>query len=157
VKRVDRRQAFSIWASGIASAASACAGAGTTVIQTPEGAVLQLEKDEFLILVSGFQRTYRPGDRITISVLVNNQSTRFASARIRTKLLGRGQQAVVEAEVASITIKPYDATETERSMLVPTDLQPGEYTLLVELPPWSFEGRLAGGGALTTQVAVERA
>jgi hypothetical protein len=154
VKRVDRRQAFSIWASGIASAASACTGTGTTVLQTAEGPVLRLEKDDFLVLVSGFQSTYRPGERVTVKVLVNNQSTRFAAARIRTKLLGRGQQAVVETEVASITVKPFDATETERTMLLPGNLPAGDYTLMVELPPWSFEGRQAGGGSLSTSVSV---
>jgi hypothetical protein len=157
VKRVDRRQAFSIWASGIASATSACAGAGTTVRQTPEGPVLQLEKDDLLVLVSGFQPTYRPGERVTVNVIVNNQSTRFAVARIRTKLLARGQQPVIEAEVASITVKPFDATASERSMLLPTDLPAGDYTLAVELPPWSFEGRQAGGGTLSTPVSIQRA
>ncbi len=125
------------------------------MVQTPEGPVLQLEKDDFLVLVSGFRSNYRPGEWVVLKVIVNNQSTRFASARIRTKILGRGQQAVAEAEVASVTIKPFDATATERSVLIPSDLPPGDYALAVELPPWSFEGRVTGGAALTTPITIQ--
>lgn len=154
MKRVGRREAFSLWATGLTSVASACTGRGTTVIQTPEGPVLQLERDDFLVLVSGFQPTYRLGEQITATVLVNNQSSRFATARIRTRVIGRGQQPVLETQVASINVKPYDATSIERSLLVPLDLPPGDYTLSVELPPWSFEGRQTGGGTLNTPITI---
>jgi hypothetical protein len=153
-RKVDRRAAFGIWASGLASITSACGSAGVTTVDTPEGKVLQLEKDDFLVLVSGFKPTYRLGERIDVHVIVNNQTTRYATARIRTKLVGRGQQVVAEAEVAQINIKPSDATPVDRSILLTTNLSPGEYTLQVELPPWSFEGRQAGGGSLTTGVTV---
>ena len=157
MKRVDRRAALGIWATGAVSAvAAACGERGSSVIQTPEGPVLQLAKDDFLVLVSGFQTAYHPGDRIGLKVIVNNQSSRFATARVRTRLLGRGQQALVEAEVATINIKPMDATALERSLLLPRDLTTGEYTLSVELPPWSFEGRQAGGGTLNATVKIER-
>jgi hypothetical protein len=69
-------------------------------------------------------------------------------------LLGRGQQAVVEAEVVSLNVKPMDAATTERTLLIPRDLPSGEYTLQVELPAWSFEGRQAGGGTLNTTVKI---
>lgn len=154
--KVDRRAAFGIWATGLMSVASACGGSTTTVIQTPEGPVLQLDKDDFLILVSGFQEQYRLGDRVTVKVILQNQSRRFATARIRTRLLGRGQQAVAEAEVVSVNVRPVEPTTVERSLLLTNDLTPGEYTLSVELPPWSFEGRQAGGGALNTPIKVER-
>ena len=137
------------------SVAAACGGSGTTVLQTPEGPVLQLEKDEFLVLVSGFQPLYRPGDRIAVHVLINNQSRRFATARIRTRLLGRGQQAILEAEVLSINVRPMDATSVERSLALPTNIGTGEYTLSIELPPWSFEGRQTGGGSLNTSLRIE--
>ena len=137
------------------SVAAACGSSGTTVLQTPEGPVLQLEKDEFLVLVSGFQQLYRPGDRITVQVLINNQSRRFATARIRTRLLGRGQQAILEAEVLSVNVRPMDATSAERSLALPTNIGTGEYTLSIELPPWSFEGRQAGGGSLNTTLRIE--
>lgn len=139
------------------SAAAACGGRGTTVIQTTDGPVLQLERDDFLVLVSGLRDAYRPGDRVSIKIIVNNQNTRFASARIRTRIIGRGQQAVAEAEVASINVRPSDATSVEREVLLPTNLSPGEYTLAVELPPWSFEGRQAGGGTLSATFKLERA
>ncbi len=133
---------------------SACTNRDVTVIQTPEGPVLQLEKDDFLVLVSGFKETYRPGERVDLKILLNNQSQRFAQARIRTRLLGRGQQPVVEAEVVAINVRPTDATAVERTLLIPNTVPPGDYTLQVELPPWSFEGRQAGGGQLNTTVKV---
>jgi hypothetical protein len=153
-RKVDRRAAFGIWASGLASLTSACDTRGVTAIDTPEGKVLQMEKDDFLVLVSGFKPTYRLGERVDVHIIVNNQGTRYATARIRSKLVGRGQQVVSEGEVAQINIKPSDATAVDRSILIPTNLSPGDYTLQVELPPWSFEGRQAGGGSLTTSVTV---
>jgi DNA-directed RNA polymerase subunit K/omega len=153
-RRVDRRAALGIWASGLVGLTSACAERGFTEIDSPEGKILQLQKDDLLVLVSDFAAQYQPGDRVTVKVLVNNQSSRYATARVRTRLLGRGQQAVVEAEVVSLNIKPLDAAVTERSLLIPRDLPPGDYTLQVELPAWSFEGRETGGGTLSTAVKI---
>ena len=153
-RRVNRRAALGIWASGLTGLASACTDRGASEIDTPDGKILQLEKDDFLVLVSDFAPRYQPGDQLHVKVLVNNQSTRFATARIRTRLLGRGQQAVVEAEVLSLNVKPMDAATTERSMLIPRDLAPGDYTLQVELPAWSFEGRQTGGGTLSTSIKI---
>ena len=136
------------------SVVAACNNRDVTVIQTPEGPVLQLEKDDFLILVSGFKDTYRPGERVDLKILLNNQSQRYAQARIRTRLLGRGQQPVVEAEVIAVNVRPTDATAVDRALQIPTTVAPGDYTLQVELPPWSFEGRQAGGGQLNTTVQV---
>ena len=153
-RRVDRRAALGIWASGLVGLTSACADRGVSEINGPEGKILQLEKDDFLVLVSDFAEQYQPGDRLTVKVLVNNQSSRYATARVRTRLLGRGQQAVVEAEVVSLNVKPLDAAVTERSLQIPRDLPPGDYTLQVELPAWSFEGRQAGGGSLSTTVKI---
>ena len=153
-ERVHRRAALGIWASALTSAVAACTTKDTTVLQTPDGPVLQLEKDDFLVLVSGIKDTYRPGDRVELKVLLNNQSSRFAQARIRTRLIGRGQQPLVEAEVVAANVKPYDATSIDRTLQLPTTVAAGDYTLQVELPPWSFEGRQAGGGQLTTSVKV---
>jgi hypothetical protein len=116
--------------------------------------VLQLQKDDFLVLVSDFDAKYQPGDRLTAKVILNNQSTRYATARVRTRLIGRGQQPVVEAEVVSINVKPMDAAITERSLQIPRDLTPGDYTFQIELPAWSFEGRQAGGGTLNSAVKI---
>jgi hypothetical protein len=153
-RRVNRRAALGIWTSGLMGLTSACSDKDVTVIDSPDGKILQLEKDDLLVLVSDFATQYRPGDKITLKVLINNQSTRYATARVRTKLLGRGQQPVVEAEVVSINIKPMDASRVDRELQIPTDLSPGEYTLQVELPAWSFEGRQTGGGSLTTAVKI---
>jgi hypothetical protein len=153
-RRVNRRAALGIWASGLTGLTSACSDRGATELDTPNGKILQLEKDDLLVLVSDFMSQYRPGDRIHLKVLINNQSTRYAQARVRTRLLGRGQQAVVEAEVVSVNIKPFDATPIDRELLIPTDLTPGDYTLQVELPAWSFEGRQTGGGTLSTGVKI---
>ena len=127
---------------------------GVSEINTPEGKILQLQKDDFLVLVSDFASQYQPGDRITLKVLINNQSSRFAQARVRTRLVGRGQQAVVEAEVVGVNIRPLDATPVDRELLIPTNLPPGDYTLQVELPAWSFEGRQTGGGTLSTNIKI---
>jgi hypothetical protein len=153
-RRVDRRAAFGIWASGLMGVTSACTNRGVSEIDGPDGKVLQMERDDFLVLVSDFEPRYRPGDRLSVKVLINNQGTRFAQARIRTRLLGRGQQAVVESEVVTVNIKPMDATPTERVLLIPNNLATGDYTLQVELPPWSFEGRQTGGGSLTTSIQI---
>ena len=153
-ERVDRRAALGIWASALTSAVAACTNRDTTVLQTPDGPVLQLEKDDFLVLVSGFKDAYHPGERIDLKVLINNQSSRYAQARIRTRLVGRGQQAVVEAEVVAANVRPFEATTVDRALLLPTSVTVGDYTLQIELPPWSFEGRQAGGGQLSTTVRV---
>lgn len=153
-RRVDRRAALGIWASGLMGLTSACSERGYSEINGPDGKILQLQKDDFLVLVSDFASEYRPGDRLTVKVLLNNQSTRYATARVRTRLVGRGQQALVEAEVVSLNIKPMDAATTERSLQLPRDLPAGDYTLQVELPAWSFEGRQAGGGSLSTTVKI---
>ena len=153
-RRVGRRAAIGIWASGLTGLTSACTDRGASEIDTPNGKILQLEKDDLLVLVSDFGSQYQPGDRIHLTVLINNQSSRYAQVRVRTRLLGRGQQAVVEAEVVSVNIKPLDATPIDRELLIPTDLPPGDYTLQVELPAWSFEGRQTGGGTLSTGVKI---
>jgi len=153
-RRVGRRAALGIWASGLTGLTSACTDRGVSEIDTPNGKILQLEKDDLLVLVSDFVSQYLPGDRIHVKVLINNQSTRYATARVRTRLLGRGQQAVVEAEVVSVNIKPFDATPVDRELLIPSNLPTGEYTLQVELPAWSFEGRQSGGGTLSTSVKI---
>ena len=133
---------------------AACTNRDTTIVQTPDGPVLQLEKDDFLVMVSGIKDAYHPGERVDLTVLINNQSSRFAQARIRTRLIGRGQQAVVEAEVVAANVKPFDATSVERTLQLPNTVTAGDYTLQVELPPWSFEGRQAGGGQLNTTVKI---
>jgi hypothetical protein len=153
-RRVNRRAALGIWTSSLVGLTSACSDRAFSEIDSPDGKILQLEKDDLLVLVSDFQQQYRPGDTISVKVLVNNQSSRYATVRIRTRLLGRGQQAVVEAEVASLNIKPLDATSVVRELPVPTDLPPGDYSLQVELPAWSFEGRTTGGGTLTTGLKI---
>jgi hypothetical protein len=153
-QRVDRRAALGIWASGLTGLVSACTSKGVTEVNTPEGRILQLEKDDLLVLVSDVAAQYQPGDRISVKVIVNNQSSRYVQARIRTRLLGRGQQAIAEAEVATINVKPLDATPTERTLQIPLDLPPGDYTIQVELPAWSFEGRQTGGGILSTDVKI---
>lgn len=153
-RRVDRRAALGIWASGLMGLTSACTDRAISEVDGPDGKVLQMQRDDLLVLVSDFRSQYRPGDTVSLKVIINNQSSRFATARIRTRLLGRGQQAVVEAETISVNIRPMDATPVERTLNLPNNLPAGDYTLQVELPPWSFEGRQTGGGSLTTGVTV---
>lgn len=146
---MSRRAWMAALASGAGGlAAAACSGSlGTTVTRTPEGRVLQWEGDEMLVLVSGLQDSYRAGETIRVNLLVNNQSTRLAQVRLRTRLLTRGDQAEVEAEVATLTVKAEDAANIDRELLLARSLPPGEYTLSVELPPWKLDGRDTGRGA----------
>ena len=148
---LDRRELFSAAASGLMGFAAACnpAGARTQVVETPEGRVLQWERDDLLVLVSGLRDSYRQGEEIRLTVLLNNQTGRFGLYKVRTKLAGRGQQVVVEAPVASVQVKPYDATPLERVLHLTPTIVPGDYALIVELPPWSLEGRVTGGGSLS--------
>jgi len=147
---------FSIVASGLTAVAAACgpAGAPTSVTQTPEGRVLQWAREDMTVLVSGIRDEYRPGEQIRLSVLMNNGAPVPAVARVRTRLLGRGQQAEVEAEVASLTINSADAAKVDRALDLPRSLSPGDYTVMVEIPPWRLERRDVGGGRLTADIRV---
>jgi hypothetical protein len=155
-ERVGRRELFGLMVSGLATAAAACgpAGAATTELNTPEGRVLQWEREGMTVLVSKVQDEYRAGEPLKVSVLMNNSASLPASARVRTRLLGRGQQAVVEAEVANLTVGAEGAATIDRVLDLPRSLASGEYTLLVEIPPWRLDRREVGGGRLSTDVRV---
>lgn len=136
--------------AGVVVAATACGSSPAAVeLNTPEGKVLQWQGDDLLVLVSGYAPAYRAGEAIRVTVLVNNQTTRAAQVRVRTKLLTRGDQPVVEApEVATLAIKPEDAVSIERTLQTPRALAPGEYTLDVQIPPWRLDGQETGRLAL---------
>jgi hypothetical protein len=153
-----RRELLSAAASTVLGLVTACSpGAGSTqVLQTPEGKVLQWEHENLLVLVSGLQDRYRPGQEIRLRVILNNQSQKLGIYRPRTKLAGRGQQVVVETAVESVQIKPFDAATLDRVLPLSAALATGSYTLQVELPPWSLDGRQTGGGALSAEVSIER-
>jgi hypothetical protein len=155
---IARRELFGAAASGLAGLVSAACGADngrTQVVETPDGKVLQWERDDLLMLVSGLQESYRLGEEIRLKVILNNQTARFGLFRLRTRLAGRGQQVVAEAPVSSIQVKPFDATEVERVLPLTPSIGAGSYTLLLELPPWSLEGRTTGGGTLSVTLKIE--
>src|SRR5262245_23410654 len=129
--RASRRQLFSAAASGLAGFAAACGvGAGRTeVVDTPDGRVLQWERAELLVLVSGLAPRYRRGEQIQLKLILNNQASRSSVYRVRTKLLDRAQQVVVEAPLANLQVKPLDAGELERTLALPASLTPGSYSL----------------------------
>jgi hypothetical protein len=139
------------WLAGLVSGAgvlaAACSSPGAVVLDTPEGRVLQYEGDDALILVSGVQPSYRLGDALRLNVMVNNQATSLIEVRIRTKLLGRGDQPVVQAEPAVLSVKSDDAVSVDQVLPLSLDLLPGDYTLSVEVPPWKRDGRDFGRGA----------
>jgi hypothetical protein len=155
-ERVGRRELFGLVVSGLTTAAAACGptGAPTNVLNTPEGRVLQWESEGMIVLVSGIQDEYRAGEPMKVTVLLNNSASVPATAKVRTRLLGRGQQAVVEAEVASLIIGAEGASTVDRQLDLPRSLSPGEYTLSVEIPPWRLDRRDVGGGRLNTDVRV---
>jgi len=127
--------------------AAACSSPGAVVLDTPEGRVLQYEGDDALILVSGVQDSYHLGDSMQLNLMVNNQSTSLIQVRLRTKLLGRGDQPVVQAEPALLDVKPDDASNVDQTLPLGLDLLPGNYTLSIEVPPWKRDGRDFGKGA----------
>jgi len=127
--------------------ATACGSPSTQVLDTPEGRVLQWEGDDLLVLVSGSQPTYHVGDTMQLNLMVNNQSTGFVQVKLRTKLLGRGDQPVVQEDPVTVEVNTDDANSVDQSVFLPPDLVPGDYTLSVEVPPWKLDGRQYGSGA----------
>lgn len=155
---IRRRQLARAAFSGLAALASACgpsAGATETIVG-PDGKTYRWEREDLLVLVSGLKERYRLGETISLKVLLNNQAAKFGTFRVRTKLSGRGQQVEAEAEVATVQVRPNDAAEVERALLVPRSLRPGDYAVVVELPAWTLQGeRPKGGGSLTAPVMLE--
>jgi hypothetical protein len=155
---VSRRLWFAGLISGASMIAAACSSPGAVVLDTPEGRVLQYEGDDALILVSGVQDSYRLGDSMQLNLMVNNQSTSLIQVRLRTKLLGRADQPVVQAEPALLDVKPDDASNVDQTLPLGLDLLPGDYTLSIEVPPWKRDGRDFGKGAtLRVPVRLEAA
>jgi hypothetical protein len=144
---VSRRAWFAGLVSGAGLLAAACGSPSAQVLDTPEGRVLQFEGDNLLVLVSGSQPRYQLGDSMHLNLLVNNQSTGYVQVRLRTKLLGRGDQPVVQADPVLLSVKSDDASSADQDLLLPMDLQPGDYTLSIEIPPWKLDGRDTGGGS----------
>jgi hypothetical protein len=144
---VSRRAWFAGLVSGAGLLAAACSSPAAQVLDTPEGRVLQYEGDNLLVLVSGSQPRYQLGETMHLTLLVNNQSTGYVQVRLRTKLLGRGDQPVVQADPALLSVKSDDASSVDQDLLLTPDLLPGDYTLSVEIPPWKLDGRDFGPGA----------
>jgi hypothetical protein len=153
---VSRRHALAALISGAGIFAAACSSSGAQVLDTPEGRILQWEGDDLLVLVSGAQPEYHVGDEMHLNLMVNNQSSGFVQAKLRTKLLGRGDQPVVQPDPVLVEVKSDDANSVDQNVLLPPDLVPGDYTLAVEVPPWKLDGREFGsGGTLRAPVRVD--
>jgi hypothetical protein len=144
---VSRRAWLASLVSGAGLLVAACGSPGASVLDTPEGRVMQFEGDDLLVLVSGLESTYQPGGAVRLTLLVNNQSAGYVQARLRTKLLGRGDQPVVQADPVSLSVKSDDASSVDQVLPLPRNLLPGDYTLSVEVPPWKLDGREFGHGA----------
>jgi hypothetical protein len=144
---LSRRAWLASLVSGAGLLVAACGSPGASVLETPEGRVMQYEGDDLLVLVSGLQPTYHAGDSMHLTLLVNNQSASFVQVRLRTKLLGRGDQPVVQADPVLLSVKSDDASSADQDLPLGRDLVPGEYTLSVEVPPWKRDGRDFGHGA----------
>ncbi len=144
---LSRRAWFAAIVSGAGLLAAACSAGSSQVLNTPDGQVLQYEGDDLLILVSGLQPSYQLGDQMHLNLLVNNQGTGFVQIKLRTKVLGRADQPVVQPEPVNLEVKSDDASNTDQAFVLPKDLLPGDYTLAVEVPPWKLDGRDFGVGA----------
>lgn len=152
---VSRRAWLAALASGAGVAAAACQSPQTTIIDDPAtGRVLQWEGSDLLILVSGVQPAYQLGDTVQANVLVNNQTTGLIQVRIRTKILGLGNQPVVQLEPATLSVDADGANGVDQDIVVQKTLDPGQYTFSVELPPWQLNGRQTGAGA-TLQASIQ--
>jgi hypothetical protein len=144
---LSRRAWFAALVSGAGLLAAACSSSGSQVLDTPEGRVMQYEGDNLLILVTGLQPSYHLGDQMRLNLLVNNQSAGFVQVKLRTKLLGRADQPVVQPDPVQLDVKSDDANSADQAFILPRDLVPGDYTLSVEAPPWKLDGREFGPGA----------
>ena len=144
---ISRRAWLAALVSGAGLLAAACSSGGSQVLDTPEGRVLQYEGDDVLILVSGLAPSYQLGDTVNLNLLVNNQSAGYMEIKLRTKLLGRGDQPVVQPDPVMLEVNHDDASNQDQSFILPRDLLTGDYTLSVEVPPWKLDGRQVGVGA----------
>ncbi len=133
--------------SGAGLLAAACSPGASQVLDTPEGRILQYEGDDVLILVSGLQPRYQLGDTVNLNLMVNNQSDGYMEIKLRTKLLGRADQPVVQPDPVMLDVDHDDASNQDQSFVLPRDLLPGDYTLSVEVPPWTIDRRQVGVGA----------
>ena len=158
-KLVTRRAWLAALVSGAGLLATACTSSAAQVLDTPEGRVLQWEGDDLLVLVSGSQPNYQLGDEMHLNLIVNNQTAGFAQVKLRVKLLGRGDQPVVQPDPVSLDVKSDDAASVDQDVLLPRDLLPGDfYSLSVEIPPWKLDGRDFGsGGAVRAPVRLDPA
>jgi hypothetical protein len=152
-----RRAMFGAAASTLLGVVGACAPGvtPTKIVHTPEGRVLQWEQDDLLVLVSGLRESYRPGERIELTILLNNQTRGVGIYRPRVKLIGRGQQVLVEAPVESVTVNAFDAGSAARALPLAPGFERGSYTLAVELPSWTVDGKSVSGGTLSATVNVD--
>src|SRR5205823_7629908 len=114
-----RRAWFAAMVSGAGLLAAACSSGGSQVLDTPEGRVMQYEGDDLLVLVSGLQPSYQLGDQMHLNLMVNNQSTGFVQVKLRTKLLGRADQAVVQPDPVMLDVKSDDASSAAQDLLLP--------------------------------------
>jgi uncharacterized repeat protein (TIGR01451 family) len=158
-QRMQRRGFLGLAISGLAAFVSACAPAKgeMRVVESAEGPVLHWEQGDLIVLVSGAEPRYTIGKTVRLTIVLNNQGPHPIQARVRTKLIGRGMQAVLEAPVETLTIPSQGARSLERELTLTPDLRPGLYQLEVELPPWDIQGQRTGGGQISYPVEVEAA
>src|SRR5207302_9592263 len=104
------------------------------------------------------ETSYNAADQMHLSLLGNHRSAGFAQVKLRTKLLGRGDQPVVQPDPVALDVKSDEANSVNQDVLLPRDLLPGDYALSIEVPPWKLDGREFGGGAnLRAPVRLEAA
>ena len=98
-----------MWRSGTAAFLAACSAevsnGETKVVEDPSlGTVYQWQQDDLLVLVSGYRSCTTPGDTLTFNLVLNNQRSVPIDAKVRVKLVGRGQQVVEQADVVTVSV-----------------------------------------------------
>ena len=144
---MSRRVWLTALVSGAGAVSASCQSPTSQVMETADGQVLHWEGDELIVLVSGFQPAYRVGETIAVTVIANNQGAQVLDVRVRIKILGLGDQPVIQSEPTLLSIAPGDAGKVEQSLPIARSTQTGTYTLSVEIPPWKVGGREVGKGA----------
>ena len=127
------------------------------------GAAVRLRESGSSLLavgVTGADGSFAPGDAVWvvergierplgkgISEYSSNDVARTAghrSAYVREHFPDAPEEVI--GRTGALMAKSDDAASTNQDVVLPRDLLPGDYTLVVEVPPWKLDGKDFGHG-----------